>query len=133
MMVIIDAAVTCVFVCCTALLPHNADHLERKLMRQQLEQQQQQSAQPSSAGQQQRPTQQQQQQQQQPQHGSKQSAPPRMNSNVIGVKSRSAAEIREVVWWLTQSQCRPRTSRIPARHMVSKHRSIQGPWNATTF
>lgn len=123
----------CVFACFAALLPHNAAHLERKLMRQQQEQeqQQQQLAQQQLAGQQQQ-QQLTQQQQQQPQQSSKQSTQ-RMNSNVIGVKSRSAAEIKEVVWWLTQSQCRPRTSRIPARHMVSKHRSIQGPWNATTF
>lgn len=132
-MMVVDG--TAVFVCCAARLPHNADHLERKLMRQQLEQQQQSAQQPSAGQQQQQAPQQQHRSQvkQLLQHSSKQSAPSCMNSNVIGMKSRSAAEIREVVWWLTQSQCRPRTSRIPARHMVSKHRSIQGPWNATTF
>jgi hypothetical protein len=103
------------------LLPNDAAHLGRILMRQQPQQQQQQ--------QQQHP--QQQQLQQQPLQ--KQQEPRRLNSNVIGVKQRSAADIREVVWWLTQSQCRPRTRRIPAKHMVSKQPSIQGAWNATTF
>lgn len=97
------------------LLPNDAAHLGRILMRQQQQQQHPQ----------------QQQLQQQPLQ--KQQEPRRLNSNVIGVKQRSAADIRGVVWWLTQSQCRPRTRRIPAKHMVSKQPSIQGAWNATTF
>lgn len=106
-----------------ALLPNDAAHLERVITRQQQAQQQ-----PDQQGQEQE------QEQQRQQHLDKQQQQQqRMNSNVIGLKSCSPQEIQELVWWLTQSQCRPRTSRIPVKHVVSKQRSIQGSWTATTF
>jgi hypothetical protein len=58
---------------------------------------------------------------------------PALNRNVIGVKHASAADIRSVVWWLSQSQCRSTRNRIPAKHIMSKQPSIQGAWSATTF
>jgi hypothetical protein len=58
---------------------------------------------------------------------------PRTNTRVVAVNSRSPKQIQQTVWWLTQSQCRPLTSRVPARHIVSKNRSIQGAWTVTTF
>jgi hypothetical protein len=59
--------------------------------------------------------------------------PPRLNSNVIGVKHLEPDAIKQVVWWLSQSQGRPKTRRIPSKHIVSKQPSIQGAWTASTF
>ena len=59
--------------------------------------------------------------------------PARLNSNVIGVKHLEPEAIKQVVWWLSQSQGRPKTSRIPSKHIVSKQPSIQGAWTASTF
>jgi hypothetical protein len=77
--------------------------------------------------------QQQQQAQEQRARGSGLPRSPPTNSNVIGVKHRSASEIGEVVWWLSQSQCRPTQRRITAKHIRSKQPSIQGSWTTTTF
>lgn len=57
----------------------------------------------------------------------------RHNSNVIGLKHMSAEEVRRVVWWLAQSQGRPRTRPAPGKRVVSSQPSIQGMWTATTF
>lgn len=56
-----------------------------------------------------------------------------LNSNSVGVKHQSATDIKEVVWWLTQSQGRPATRRVPNKHIRTRRHSIQGAWNASTF
>eukprot|EP00878_Enallax_costatus_P007177 GHUV01007521.1.p1 GENE.GHUV01007521.1~~GHUV01007521.1.p1 ORF type:complete len:169 (+),score=54.61 GHUV01007521.1:323-829(+) len=58
---------------------------------------------------------------------------PRLNSNIVGLKHLSAAEIKSVVWWLTQSQGRPATTRVPNKHIRSRRCSIQGAWTPNTF
>lgn len=56
-----------------------------------------------------------------------------LNSNIVGVKHLSAAEIKHIVWWLTQSQGRPTTTRVPNKHIRSRRCSIQGAWTSSTF
>lgn len=56
-----------------------------------------------------------------------------VSSNVVGVKHQSAEDIKSVVWWLTQSQGRAMTSRVPNKHIRSRRPSIQGEWTPNTF
>jgi alkaline phosphatase len=112
-----------------ALLPNDAAHLERQLWQQAQAAQQQQPQQLVSRS----------------RHPKKQRSDaaaaaaaaaegqPRLNNNVIGVKHLEPRDIQQVVWWLSQSQGRAKTSRIPTKHIVSKQPSIQGVWTASTF
>lgn len=100
-----------------ALLPNDAAHLERQLWKQ--AQQAAQQQQPSSK--------------RRPRAAAAATEAERMHSNVIGVKHLAAGDIQQVVWWLSQSQGRPKTRRIPSKHIVSRQPSIQGAWTASTF
>lgn len=120
--------------------PKSARRLEERLAEeQQVKQQcQQHSQQQPQQRQSQQPQSQQPQPQQQRQRRQQSEGPPglgmvKCNSNVIGVKHYSPAQIQETVWWLSQSQCRSMERRIPANHISTKRPSIQGVWSVTTF
>ncbi|WIA09047.1 hypothetical protein OEZ85_008461 [Tetradesmus obliquus] len=108
-----------------ALLPNDTAHLERQLWQQAQEAAQQQPLRTAAKAKQRTQA-----------AGAAAAAaagPARLNSNVIGVKHLEPEAIKQVVWWLSQSQGRPKTSRIPSKHIVSKQPSIQGAWTASTF
>jgi len=54
------------------------------------------------------------------------------SARTIGVKHKSAAEIREHLWWLRCGQGRNAQKRVPGKHWVSKQPSIQGAWTVNT-
>lgn len=54
-------------------------------------------------------------------------------ARVVGTKNLSAEAVAEQVRWLRDSQGRPTGKRVPARHIISARRSVQGTWSPATW